>query len=216
MKVLSRTRNSEIGKLPLGRPSQLCNPPLRFTLCVPPRLVSRVSDAPSLEAYCRRIHDVEAGETQTVVSQAKDQSTSRASVRTTLPSVTPNPFTWRRFANVQLGDCLLGEDTITHAALGFCGETTAVVCPTCGELLGNVPVELLGEEFGDMTTFHITPVLSSHQAKHHASHRKHRITSDEKSTAASRYLLSANRRPISGEVAFLSAASLTCVRRATQ
>ena len=38
---------------------------------------------------------------------------------TTTPT-TPNPFTWRRFANVRMGDYLLGEDTVDLAELGFC------------------------------------------------------------------------------------------------
>jgi hypothetical protein len=80
---------------------------------------------------------------------------------------TPNPFTWRRFANVFMGDHLLGEDTTDLTELGFCGDTIIVSCPTCGEVLGHVPVELLGEEFEDLTTTHITPVLAWHDAKHH-------------------------------------------------
>jgi ParB family transcriptional regulator, chromosome partitioning protein len=32
----------------------------------------------------------------------------------TTPPATPNPFTWRRFANVQMGDYLLGEDTVAY------------------------------------------------------------------------------------------------------
>jgi hypothetical protein len=80
---------------------------------------------------------------------------------------TPNPFTWRRFANVRMGDYILGEDTVDLAELGFCGDTVTVCCSVCGEVLGNVPVELLGEEFEDLTTTHITPVLDWHDAKHH-------------------------------------------------
>lgn len=85
----------------------------------------------------------------------------------TKPSETPNPFTWRRFADVYMGDHLLGEDTVDLAALGFCGSTVTVSCPTCGEVLGNIPVELVGVEFGDITTTHITPVLVWHDAKYH-------------------------------------------------
>jgi hypothetical protein len=85
----------------------------------------------------------------------------------TKPPDTPNPFTWRRFANVRMGDYILGEDTVDLAELGFCGDTVTVCCSTCGEVLGNVPVELLGEEFEDLTTTHITPVLAWHDAKHH-------------------------------------------------
>ena len=80
---------------------------------------------------------------------------------------TPNPFTWRRFANVRMGDYILGEDTVDLAELGFCGDTVTVSCPACGEVLGHIPVELLHEEFEDLTTTHITPVLAWHEAKHH-------------------------------------------------
>ncbi|HEY4358149.1 MAG TPA: hypothetical protein VGN16_20550 [Acidobacteriaceae bacterium] len=81
---------------------------------------------------------------------------------------TPNPFTWKRFGNVCLGDKLLGEDTVDLADLGFCGDMVTLSCPVCGEFLGNIPVELLGVEFRDLTTTHITPVLDWHDAKHHA------------------------------------------------
>jgi len=87
-------------------------------------------------------------------------------MRTTTPA-TPNPFTWRRFANVRMGDYLLGEDTVDLAELGFCGDTVTVSCPTCGEVLGNVPVELLSDGLEDLTTTHITPALDWHGAKHH-------------------------------------------------
>ena len=53
-------------------------------------------------------------------------------MRTTTPA-TPNPFTWRRFANVRMGDYLLGEDTVDLASLGFCGDTITVSCPTPAE-----------------------------------------------------------------------------------
>ena len=83
------------------------------------------------------------------------------------PPATPNPFTWRRFANVHMGDYLLGEDTVDLASLGFCGHTVTVSCSTCGEVFGYIPVELLGEEFRDLTNAHITPVIAWHDAKHH-------------------------------------------------
>ena len=85
----------------------------------------------------------------------------------TTPPATPNPFTWRRFGNVRMGDYILGEDTVDLAELGFCGHTFTVSCSTCGEVLGNIPVELLSDEFEDITTTHITPVLDRHDAKHH-------------------------------------------------
>ena len=85
----------------------------------------------------------------------------------TIPPDTPNPFTWRRFANVRMGDYILGEDTVDLAELGFCGESVTVSCPTCHEVLGHIPIELCGEEFRDLTTHHITPVLDWHDAKHH-------------------------------------------------
>jgi hypothetical protein len=66
-----------------------------------------------------------------------------------------------------MGDYLLGEDTVELAELGFCGATVTVSCPTCGEVLGHVPLELLGEEFADLTTTHIAPLLAWHDAKHH-------------------------------------------------
>jgi hypothetical protein len=88
------------------------------------------------------------------------------SIQTKSPE-TPNPFTWRRFADVYMGDHLLGEDTVDLAELGFSGDTVNVSCPTCGELLGEIPVELFGEEFQDLTTTHITPALDYHDAKHH-------------------------------------------------
>ena len=80
---------------------------------------------------------------------------------------TPNPFTWRNFANVRMGNHILGEDTVDLTELGFCGDTVTVACPTCGEVLGNVPVELLSDGLEDITTTHITPVLDWHNAKHH-------------------------------------------------
>ena len=83
------------------------------------------------------------------------------------PPATPNPFTWRRFANVRMGDYLLGEDTVDLVELGFCGHTVTVSCPACGEVLGHVPVELLGEEFRDLTNTHIAPVIAWHDTKHH-------------------------------------------------
>ena len=43
-------------------------------------------------------------------------------MHTTTPA-TPNPFTWRRFANVYMGEYLLGEDIVDLASLGFCGDT---------------------------------------------------------------------------------------------
>ena len=85
----------------------------------------------------------------------------------TTPPDTPNPFTWRGFANVRMGDYILGEDTVDLTELGFCGESVTVSCPTCHEVLGHIPVELYGEEFRDLTTHHITPVLDWHDAKHH-------------------------------------------------
>jgi hypothetical protein len=88
-------------------------------------------------------------------------------MRTTTTPATPNPFIWRRFANVRMGDYLLGEDTVDLAELGFCGHTFTVSCSTCGEVLGNVPVELLTDELEDLTTTHITPVLDWHDAKYH-------------------------------------------------
>jgi len=51
-----------------------------------------------------------------------------------------------------MGDYLLGEDTVDLAELGFCGDTITITCPTCGELLGNVPVELLSDGLEDPTT----------------------------------------------------------------
>jgi len=85
----------------------------------------------------------------------------------TTPPDTPNPFTWRGFANVRMGDYILGEDTVDLASLGFCGDIVTVFCPTCQEVLGAIPVELYGEEFQDLTNYHITPVLDWHDAKHH-------------------------------------------------
>ena len=87
-------------------------------------------------------------------------------MRTTTPA-TPNPFTWRRFADVRMGDYLLGEDTVDLASLGFCGDTITLSCPTCGEVLGDIPVELLSDGLEDLTTTHITPVFDWHDAKHH-------------------------------------------------
>ena len=87
-------------------------------------------------------------------------------MHTTKPT-TPNPFTWRRFANVRMGDYLLGEDTVDLADLGFSGETVTFSCPTCGEVLGNVPTELLSDGLEDLTTTHITYALDWHHAKHH-------------------------------------------------
>jgi hypothetical protein len=87
-------------------------------------------------------------------------------MRTTIPA-TPNPFTWRRFANVRMGDYLLGEDPVDLAELGICGDTVTVTCPTCGELLGNIPVELLSDGLEDPTTTHVNTALDYHDAKHH-------------------------------------------------
>ena len=83
------------------------------------------------------------------------------------PPETPNPFPWRRFANVFMGDHLLGEDTADLSSLGFCGDTVTVSCPTCGQVLGHIPVELLSGGLEDITTTHITPVLAWHFARHH-------------------------------------------------
>jgi len=85
----------------------------------------------------------------------------------TTPPATPNPMPWRAIGNVRLGDYILGEDTVDLVELGFCGHTFTVSCSTCGEVLGNIPVELLSDEFEDITTTHITPVLDWHDAKHH-------------------------------------------------
>ncbi|WP_158790587.1 hypothetical protein [Granulicella sp. L60] len=87
---------------------------------------------------------------------------------------TPNPFTWRRFANVYMGEHLLGEDIVDLAELGFCGDTITISCPTCGEVLGNVPVELLSDGLEDPTTTHINIALDWHDAKHHAPRLTHR------------------------------------------
>jgi|HubBroStandDraft_6_1064221.scaffolds.fasta_scaffold1328651_2 hypothetical protein len=84
----------------------------------------------------------------------------------TNPPETPSPFPWRRFANVFIGDHLLGEDTVNLASLGFCGDTVTVSCPACGQVLGHIPVELLTDGLEDITTTHITPVLAWHDAKH--------------------------------------------------
>ena len=87
---------------------------------------------------------------------------------------TPNPFTWRRFANVYMGEHLLGEDTVDLASLGFSGDTVTVSCPTCGEILGRVPSELLSDGLEDLTTTHINTALDWHDAKHHAPRLTHR------------------------------------------
>jgi hypothetical protein len=102
-------------------------------------------------------------------AEAKCNSQSGGTMRLTQtnPPETPNPFTWRRFANVRMGEYILGEDTVELASLGFCGESVTVACPTCGEVQGHIPVELLSDEFEDITTTHITPVLAWHDAKHH-------------------------------------------------
>jgi hypothetical protein len=97
---------------------------------------------------------------------ATARATAGGKMHTTIPT-TPNPFTWRRFASVRMGDYLLGEDTVNLAELGFCGDTVTVSCPTCQEVLGHVPVELLSDGLEDITTTHITPVLAWHDAKHH-------------------------------------------------
>ena len=85
----------------------------------------------------------------------------------TTPPATPDPMPWRAIGNARLGDYILGEDTVDLVSLGFCGDTETVTCTVCGEVLGEIPVELVGEEFGDITTTHITPVLAWHVAKHH-------------------------------------------------
>jgi hypothetical protein len=92
----------------------------------------------------------------------------------TTPPATPNPFTWRRFANVRMGDYLLGEDTVDLVELGFCGDTITISCLTCGKVLGNVPVELLSDGLEDPTTTHINIALDWHDAKHHAPRLTHR------------------------------------------
>ena len=86
----------------------------------------------------------------------------------TNPPETLNPLTWRRFGNVRMGDYLLGEDIVDLAELGFCGDTVTVSCPTCGEVLGKVPVELLRDGMEDPTTTHIHIALDWHVAKHHS------------------------------------------------
>jgi hypothetical protein len=67
-----------------------------------------------------------------------------------------------------MGDYLLGEDTVDLVSLGFCGDTVTVSCSSCGEVLGHIPVELLGEEFRDLTATHVIPVLPWHGTKHHS------------------------------------------------
>jgi hypothetical protein len=84
-----------------------------------------------------------------------------------MQQTTPNPFRWRRFAAVSMGDNLLGEDIVDLASLGFCGDTVTVTCPTCGELLGNIPIELLSDGLEDPTTTHVNIALAYHDAKHH-------------------------------------------------
>ena len=96
------------------------------------------------------------------------QTQKREAAMRIIPPATLNPFTWRGFANVRMGDYILGEDTVDLAELGFCGHTFTVSCSTCGEVLGNIPVELLSDEFEDLTTTHITPVLDWHDAKYHS------------------------------------------------
>jgi hypothetical protein len=85
----------------------------------------------------------------------------------TNPPETPSPFPWRRFANVFLGDRLLGEDTIDLASLGLCDDSITVSCPTCAQVLGHIPVEPFSDGLEDITATHITPVLACHDAKHH-------------------------------------------------
>jgi hypothetical protein len=84
----------------------------------------------------------------------------------TNPPETLNPFPWRRFANVFMGDHLLGEDTVDLASLGFSGDSVTFACSACGQVLGQIPVELLSDGLDDITTTHITPVLDWHSAKH--------------------------------------------------
>ena len=85
----------------------------------------------------------------------------------TEPPFTPNPFRWRRFADVYMGNYILGEDIVDLASLGFCGETVTVSCATCGEIFGHVPVELAGVELGDIAATHIAPLLAWHDEKYH-------------------------------------------------
>ena len=85
----------------------------------------------------------------------------------TEPPFTPNPVTWLPVLGVHLGNYILGEDIVDRADLGFCGETVTLACPTCGELFGHVPVELVGEVMEDPTIYHITPLVAWHFAKYH-------------------------------------------------
>ena len=66
-----------------------------------------------------------------------------------------------------MGDHLLGEDTVDLAGLGFCSGTVTISCLTCGEVLGNIPVELLSDGLKDITTTHISPVLDWQDATQH-------------------------------------------------
>ncbi len=87
----------------------------------------------------------------------------------TTPPDTPNPFTWRGFANVRMGDYILGEDTVEPChSLGFCGDTVTVFCPTCNEVLGAIPAELYtAKSSATSPTTTSTPFLDWHDAKHH-------------------------------------------------
>jgi len=75
------------------------------------------------------------------------------------------PMPWRRFANVDLGEHILGEDTDCLRSLGFTGATVDIDCPACGALLGCVPVELLGDELADLSLSHIIPMLEWHLSR---------------------------------------------------
>ena len=62
-----------------------------------------------------------------------------------------------------MSDYLLGEDTVDLAELGFCGDTITVSCPTCGEVLGHIPVELLSDGLEELTTTYINRARFSHK-----------------------------------------------------
>src|ERR1700677_1082241 len=155
----------------MGRCPSRSARPFALRVLAPPRF-ARSPQKASLEdlSVCYpRVRHVASGMCHAAALRAerqRQQQKREAAMRTT-PPATLNPFTWRGFANVRMGDYLLGEDTVDLASLGFCGDTVTVSCSTCGEVLGHIAVELLGEEFRDLTTAHITPVLDWHDAKYH-------------------------------------------------
>ena len=127
----------------------------------------------------------------------------------TTPPATPNPFTWRRFANVQMGDYLLGEDTVDLAELGFCGERSPSLAPPAERFSGmspwnssamglktppqpTSPPRSIGTTRSTIRALHKPPPQNPRR-NHHEQHSHHDVTAiDSKKPTTKQELIAAN------------------------